>query len=183
MKEAYELIAALERLRDSNDRARLSSLRRGLGQPPGAVLEASRVVEHLLDEDDPPWTEDTLYIIGSLFAFHPLPYTGDRWHNMGDHFRALYPEGEDPPPNVERRFLASLSSEPDDLPDMLRQAISLLKSKSVPVNWLQLFEDVRQWLDRRSEGADKRQEIRLRWSRRFWRLPSRKTSSDSQNQN
>jgi hypothetical protein len=54
MKEAYELICALERLHNSKDRARLASLRRGLGQPPGSALEASRVIERLLDEDDPP---------------------------------------------------------------------------------------------------------------------------------
>ena len=33
--------------------ATLASLNRGIGQPPGTVLETSRVVEHMLDEDDP----------------------------------------------------------------------------------------------------------------------------------
>ena len=180
MKKTYELISALERLRDNNDRARLASLRRGLGQPPGAVPEASRVIEHMLDEDDPPWIADTLYVIAPLFALHQMSDNSKRWSNMGDHFRALFGEGEDPPPNVERRFLALLASEPDDLPDALRQAVSLLKPKEVAVNWRRLFDDVKKWLDRSPEGEEKRQEVRLRWSRSFWRLSSKKTDSDSQ---
>ena len=180
MKKTYELIGALERLHDNNDRARLASLRRGLGQPPGAVPEASRVIEHMLDEDDPPWIADTLYVVAPLFALHQMSDTGNRWSNMGDHFRALFGKDEDPPSNVERRFLALLSSEPDDLPDALRQAVSLLKSKDVTVNWHRLFDDVQKWLDRRPEGEEKRQEVRLRWSCHFWRLSGQQTGSDSQ---
>ena len=180
MKETYKLIGALERLRDNKDRARLASLRRGLGQQPGTVLEASRVIEHILDEDDPPWVADTLYVIAPLFAFHSASHKGDRRKDMGDHFRALFDRDEEPPPNVERRFLALLSSEPDDLPDTLRQAVSLLKSKEISVNWHRLFDDVQKWLDRRPEGDEKRKSVRLRWSRNFWRLSSQKTGSDSQ---
>jgi CRISPR system Cascade subunit CasB len=172
MKKAYELIGALERLHDSNDRAKLASLRRGLGQPPGSALEASRVIERMLDEDDPPWIVDTLYVIAPLFAFHPMSERGNRRSNMGDHFRSLFGKDEEPPPNVERRFMALLSSAPDDLPDALRQAVSLLKQKEIAVNWRRLFDDVRNWLDRRPEGEEKRQEVRLGWSRRFWRLSS-----------
>ena len=171
MKEPLDLIRELERLREQNDRATLASLRRGMGQPPGTVVETSRVVEHMLDEDDPPWVRDTLYLIAPLFAFHPASETGERWSNMGSHFRRLFGENEEPPTNIERRFMALLTSEPDDLPDVLRQAISLLKSKDVPVNWLRLFEDVQRWLDSRPEGEERRQEVRLRWSRSFWRLP------------
>lgn len=180
MKKTYELIGALERLRDNNDRARLASLRRGLGQPPGTVSEATRVIEHILDEDDPPWVADTLYVIAPLFAFHPVSTKDNRWSNMGDHFHVLFGQDEEPPPNVERRFLALLSSEPNDLPDSLRQAISLLKSKEVAVNWRQLFDDVQRWLDCRPESEKKRQEVRLRWSRGFWRLPAQKIASDQQ---
>lgn len=181
MKQTHDLIRELERLRERDDRTTLASLRRGMGQPPGTVLETTRVVDHMLDEDDPDWVRDTLYIIGPLFAHHPLSETGNRWKsNMGSHFRGLFADNEDPPPNVERRFMALLASEPDDLPDGLRQAITLLKAKDVPVNWRNLFDDVQQWLDRRSEGEAKRQDIRLRWSQRFWRLPAPSTTANSQ---
>lgn len=175
MKKPIDLIRQLERWRDQEDRAKLSSLRRGAGQPLGAVLEASRVIEHMLDEDDPPWVEEALYVVASLFALHPKSDNSARWSDMGSHFRALAGEGEDPPANVERRFVTLLASGADDLPDTLRQAISLLKSKDVPVNWFRLFEDVQQWLDRRPEGEENRRKVRLRWSRNFWRLPDART--------
>lgn len=172
MKQSYELIRALERMWEADDRATLASLRRGMGQRPGSVLETSRIVEHMLDEDDPEYVRETLYIIAPLFAYHPASDDGNRWQsNMGSHFRSLSGENEDPPANVERRFMALLASEPDDLPDTLRQAISLLKSKPVPVNWRNLFDDVQAWIDRRTEGEAKRKEVRLRWSSSFWRLP------------
>ena len=184
MKSANDLIYSLEALRDRDDRGSLASLRRGLGQPPGTVMEVSRVVEHMLDEDDPPWTRDTMYVVAPLFALHRLPYEGKRDSNMGDHFRALVGESEEPPTNVERRFMALLSSEPDDLPDTLRQAVSLLKSKDVPVNWRKLSDDVQAWLREGATGEAARQEIRLRWSRQFWRLrlPEKKADDVQQPQ-
>lgn len=171
MNEPSVLIRKLENLRGRDDRASLASLRRGLGQPPGAVPETTRIVEHMLDEDDRDSTRNALYIVAPLFAFHPLSEGEDRWSNMGSHFRALIGDSAEPPANVERRFMAVMSSEPDDLPDTLRQAISLLKSRSVPVNWRNLFVDVQCLLDSRPEGEQKRQDVRLRWSRNFWRLP------------
>lgn len=181
MKQPYELIHKLESLREADDRATLASLRRGMGQPPGSVLETSRIVERILDEDDREYVRVPLYVIAPLFAYHPASESGDRWRsNMGSHFRKLAGEGEEPPTNVERRFMALLASEPGDLSDTLRQAISLLKSKDVPVNWLNLFNDVQAWLDRRSEGEAKRQEVRLRWSRSFWRLPTPAASTTVQ---
>jgi len=181
MKQPYELVYALQRLHDMDDRASLASLRRGMGQPPGSVLETSRIVERMLDEDDRDYVRETLYVIAPLFAHHPASESGKRWEsNMGSHFRELAGESEQPPANVERRFMALLASEPGDLPDTLRQAISLLKSKDVRVNWLTLFDDVQAWLDRRPTGEAKRQEVRLRWSRSFWSKPTPTTAASPQ---
>jgi len=167
MNDASRLIAQLESLHERADRGALASLRRGLGQPPGRVIEVSRIVERMLTEADPPRLRDTLYVVAPLFAFHP---DGGRSGDMGAHFRALVEPGADPPPNVERRFVALLSSEPDDLPDALRQAVSLLKAKPVAVNWRQLFADVEDWLRQDEPGDRSRQDVRLRWARNFWRL-------------
>lgn len=185
MKTRNELIYALERLRDRDDgdaRGAMAALRRGMGRPPGEISEASRIVQPMLDMDAPQWVEDTMYIIAPLFAFHRAPYDGDPGTNIGDHFRALSDEDGEPPRSVERRFMALLAAEPDELPDALRQAVSLLKSKDVPVNWRELFDDVGWWLDRRPEGEGYRQRVRLKWSRRFWRLPARKDAPDAQQQ-
>lgn len=183
MKKANDLIYDLEQMRDhperGDNRAKLASLRRGLGQPPGTVVETSRVVEHLLDEDDFKETRTALYVIAPLFALHRAAFEGNRRENMGDHFREMCDENEDPPSNIESRLMSLLASEPDDLPDTLRQAVSLLKSKDVAVNWRQLFDDVQTWLSEGVVGEEARQRVRLNWSRRFWqlRLSEKKTEA------
>lgn len=169
MKQPDQLIRQLQQYSNRDDRGTLASLRRGMGMQPGAVPETVRIVEHMLDDDDSDNTRDALYIVGPLYAFHPESKAGDRWNNLGAHFRALAKGGE-PSPSVERRFTMLLASEPDELPDALRQAISLLKSQNVPVNWQQLFVDVQKWMDRSQYGEAKRKEVRLAWSRSFWSL-------------
>lgn len=182
MKKTNDLIFDLEQMRDhqeiGDNRAKLASLRRGLGQPPGTVVETSRVVEHLLDEDDFKETRSALYVVAPLFAFHRAAFDGRRSENMGDHFRELCDVNEQPPSNIESRFMALLASEPDDLSDTLRHAVSLLKSKDVAVNWRQLFNDVQEWLKEGVIGEEARQRICLKWSQRFWQLRLAETKTD-----
>jgi CRISPR system Cascade subunit CasB len=174
MKKASELIWKLEALRDGDNplnRAKLAALRRGMGQPPGAITEATRVVQGMLDEDAPEWVETTLSVIAPLFALHPKAYEGEPYRNMGNHFRDLVdPEADEMPRSVERRFMVLLTSEPDDLPDALRQAVTLLKSKDVAINWQRLCDDVQLWLRPGPEGEAQRHNVRQRWARSFWRV-------------
>ena len=62
---------------------------------------------------------------------------------------------------VERRFVALLNSDEEDLPGRLRHAVGLLKSKDIPVDWRQLLSDLLRW-----EYADR--QVHRRWSRDFW---------------
>jgi len=153
------LIEYLEENRE--DRAMLAALRRGLGQPAGAVPEVSRYVQRRLAQDAPAYLENAYYLIAPLFGAHPLP---GGYGNMGDHFVKLCEPGQDPPSNVERRFVALLAAHADDLPDALRHAVSLLKAKDIPVNWQRLLEDVLAWSD-----DDRRIKTHKFWSRQFWR--------------
>ena len=65
---------------------------------------------------------------------------------------------------LERRFTALLAAHPDDLPDYLRQAVSFLKSKDVPINWNQLLWDLQDW-DKRE---DPKYSVQKKWARAFW---------------
>ena len=47
--------------------------------------------------------------------------------------------------SLEKRFIALLNCHRDDLPNHLRQAVSLLKSKDVPINWHRLLRDILSW--------------------------------------
>ena len=155
MTKTYPFIEYLESLRD--DRAALAALRRGLGQPPGAVADMYRYIVPWLSDDAPPWQEAAYYLIASLFAYHPAEGgTG----NMGSHFaRARDPQSDNTA--IERRFTALLAAHPDDLDFYLRQAVSFLKSKEVPINWHQLLFDVLAW------GHPARY-VQKQWASAFW---------------
>ena len=160
MTRPHPFITHLEGLRD--DRGALAALRRGLGHPPGTVADMYRYVVPLLPDDAPSWREDAYYLVAALFAYHPLEGgTG----NMGKHFaRTRDPKGDDTA--IERRFTALLAAHPDDLDFYLRQAISFLKSKEMPINWHQLLFDVMAWghPDRYAQKD---------WARAFWGRPQK----------
>jgi len=160
----HPFIVHLESLRE--DRGALAALRRGLGQPPGSVPAMYAYIVPWLPKEVPPWTEAAYYLIAALFAYHPAEGgTG----NVGQHFAQVRArEGDDSA--LERRFMALLAAHPEDLPTYLRQAISFLKSKDVPINWQALFYDVQRW------GHPDRY-IQKRWARAFW--GRRKQEADS----
>ena len=145
-------VAHLETLRERQDRGALAALRRGLGSVPGTVPSA---YPHIL-----PWAphyrkaEDACYIIGPLFALHPQP------GGTGTAGRA-FSKVSDPSDSLEKRFVALLNCHRDDLPNHLRQAVSLLKAKDVPIDWRRLLRDILNW-DHESRF------VQQQWAREFW---------------
>ncbi len=140
------------------ERAALAALRRGLGRPPGAEPQMYPYVEPWLSGARPQWVEQAYYLVASLFAYHPEP-GGEG--NMGHHFVRLRALAEDNTA-LERRFVTLLAAHPDDLHRFhLRQTISFLKAKAIPVNWPQLLADLRGW------GHPERY-IQHSWARSFW---------------
>lgn len=167
MNKPHPFITYLEGLRD--DRATLAALRRGLGQPPGTVADMYRYVVPWLPADARPWLEDTYYLVAALFAYHPADGGAG---NMGHHFaRARDPQGDDTA--IERRFTALLAAHTDDLDVYLRQAVSFLRSKEVPVNWHQLLSDVLKW------GQPDRR-VQQQWARAFWGRPTQEAQTETQ---
>ncbi len=153
----HPFIAYLYSLAADEDRAALAHLRRGLGKPPGAAPEMFPYVVPWLPEN--PHREAAYYLVASLFALHPASAAQG---NMGDHMAAARDGNNDQA--LERRFTALLSAHPDDLPNYLRQAVSYLKSKEVPVNWDQLFRDLQFW-----SHPEYGIQVRKRWATAFWR--------------
>lgn len=156
-QQTHEFIAYLQGLEAQNDRAALAALRRGLGLPPGAAPQMFPYIEPRLPAQRSEKMERTCYLIASLFALHPAP---DGKGNLGDHFRQADPEGKSKDA-IERRFTILLAAHPEDLPDYLRQAVSFLKSKDVPVDWSRLFWDVLSW-------EDENRRVQKQWARSFW---------------
>ncbi|XWX05449.1 type I-E CRISPR-associated protein Cse2/CasB [Aggregatilineales bacterium SYSU G02658] len=145
-------------LKHQEDRAMLAALRRGLGMRPGAVPDMLPYVVPFVRSGR--WQESTVYLIASLFGLHPshTPHG-----NMGAHVRKLAPMQSDGNDAVERRFTALLRTEDVDLEYPLRQMISLLKTKEIPVNWHQLMSDIARW-----NHPELRRNVVRRWASSFW---------------
>ncbi len=155
----HPFIDHLLSLASKQDRGALAALRRGLGRPPGAAAEMFRLVEPFLPQKRSTNQENAYYLVAALFALHPVATQSG---NLGAHMaQARTPAGEEA---LERRFTVLLAAHPDDLPDYLRQAVSFLKSKDVPVNWNQLFWDLHQW-----DAEDRR--VQKKWASAFWGRP------------
>ena len=155
-REPNAFIRRLQELATNQDRGALAALRRGLGRPPGAAAEMFRYVEPWLPERRSADQEAAYYLIASLFAMHPKSVSEG---NLGQHLASIRKEGADDA--LERRFSALLAAHPDDLPNYLRQAVSMLKSKETPINWDQLLRDVQAW-----DAPDRR--VQKAWARAFW---------------
>ncbi len=163
-KQPDPFIAHLLVLAENDDRAALAALRRGLGRPPGTAPEMFPYVVPFLPANPYPEQEAAYYTIAALFALHPKNAPEG---NMGDHMAAARDESNREA--LERRFVALLSAHPDDLPDLLRQAVTYLKSKEVPINWEGLFRDLQFW-----SHPDYGDVVRRRWAAAFWRYQPEK---------
>jgi len=152
----HPFIAHLQSLAADQERGALAALRRGLGRPPGTAPEMYRYVEPFLPQKHSAIMETAYYQVAALFAWHPKS-TGEG--NMGAHMAKTRSEGGDDA--LERRFTALLAAHPDDLADYLRQAVSFLKSKEIPINWNQLFWDLQKW-------SDEDHIVQKRWASAFW---------------
>jgi CRISPR system Cascade subunit CasB len=174
MSYEHHFITYLESLTKADDRGTLAALRRGLGQPPGTVPGMFPYVLPRLPNKAYPgsWVEQCYYLIASLYALHPESGYG---RNLGSHFAHTLQHNTEKDKAVERRFTALLSAHPEDLPIYLRQAISFLRSKEVPVNWYQLMWDTLAW-----NNPDKSPYIQKRWAKQFWQLPKQDGDKDSE---
>ncbi len=172
VSQEHKFIGHLERLVRDQDRGALAALRRGLGKPPGTAREMDRHVLRFVPAGTKKSQENAYYLVGALFA---------DWHqgkdtvgpnppeNMGASLRALVDREaadggnrDEAEKRTEKRLVALLNCHQDELPDHLRHTIGLLKSKEIPVNWVQLLRDIQNWY---RESRD----VQRQWARKFWR--------------
>jgi CRISPR system Cascade subunit CasB len=166
---AARFIAALARYVPSGgeqetprQRAALATLRRGLGKPAGEVIEMYPYVVPYLPEGLHQRQEEAYFIVAALFGMHPhnWPGEGKPWAtNLGASFRRLQQKRDNP--SLEKRFAALLDASREALEDHLRQAVSLLRSEEIPVNYLQLLKDIQAW-----DYEDR--SVQRAWARAFW---------------
>jgi CRISPR system Cascade subunit CasB len=95
------------------------------------------------------------YLVASLYSVHPDPGAGG---DMGWTMRQIATNE-----SVEARFLALLTCHVDDLPALLRQAVTLAASakRRTPVDWTLLLKHLRHW-----DHPDRW--VQRQWARSFW---------------
>lgn len=167
-------ISYLEGMVRRQDLGALAALRRGLGKPPGMALEMARYVVPFLPRQR-VWAEEAYYLVAALFAY---------WHqgraamganppgNLGASLALLALLDPNAGPSLDLRVTALLKSHRDDLPVHLRQAVRLLKSKDVPVDWQHLLKDLLNW-----DHEDLF--VQRAWARAFW---GRRTEAETTSQ-
>ncbi|MBI5033528.1 MAG: type I-E CRISPR-associated protein Cse2/CasB [Chloroflexi bacterium] len=158
----HDFINYLQILEKSNNRAALAALRRGLGKPPGSEpLMYPYIVPEL--EAMPVEDEAPYFLVASLFALHPQ---SARNENLGIHLRKLWRQSgaDEPPPNIERRFVMLLAAHPNDMYKLIQPIVNLLKAGTVPLDWYQLLYDLKRW-----QNPDTRSDVRRAWAYQFWK--------------
>lgn len=149
-------VAALSAARDREDRATLAKLRRGLT---GHCAERDIWVFSRLPGGLSLCSEEAALLTAALFASHPR--AGGRG-SVGSALRQLrLLQGDHASDSLDKRLAALLDSHRDDLPARLRQVVSLLRSREVPIDWGQLLSDLIWW------DAEQRT-VQRRWARDYW---------------
>jgi len=146
-------ISFLEGLERRQDRGALATLRRSVGKETPDAGTLRLIAPFLPPGEGRQWRHRCYELVAELFALHPAlggaGNLGDTFKRLGDHESA------------QKRFVALLDSDADDLPHRLRQAVSLARSKEVPLNWLRLLKDLLHW-----DSEDRY--VQYRWARAYW---------------
>ena len=157
-----KFIARLQHL-EEHDRDGLAALRRSLAFDPGSYVPAFPYIEPFANAD---WSARdsrrlALYIVAGLFAQNPR----QRDISLAAALGKLYRKEESD--SIEKRFIALLGAEPENLHTYLRQVGSLLGAHDLGCDYRKLFNDVSRWINPRLD-PNWRDDIRQRWARDFY---------------
>lgn len=147
-------------------RGALADLRRGLSDPPATSPVMFPYVARWVPESARyAWTEKVYYLVAALFAYYQSGgSSGGKQRiitgNFGDHCRDAAKK-KSQSASFEMRFSSLINTNKDDLPVILRQMVSLLKSADVPINWDQLFHDLCRW-------STESQYVQRQWANSYW---------------
>ncbi|MCL7462698.1 type I-E CRISPR-associated protein Cse2/CasB [Pseudomonas sp. NW5] len=152
LREAFE--------RDSAARA---TLRRSLAFEPGCWPPAYPWVERFVPADCSASSSQrrALYAVAALYARHPKQGSTTLATALGQLMR------ERGSASIEKRFVALLAADAENLMDYLRQIISLLAADEKTIDYAALLDDLRVLLNPYAD-PDWRDRIRQQWARAFY---------------
>jgi CRISPR system Cascade subunit CasB len=161
--QAQQFVQYLGRLQDTN-RAALAILRRSLSFESGAYPPAYPLVERFVPRDCSARDSrrKSLYLVAGLYAQHPKHGSKSLASAFGELMRQ---RGSD---SIEKRFIALLGADAENLGVYLRQVVSLLAADDIPFDYGLLQDDLRLWLNADADH-DWLDNLRQRWARDFYR--------------
>jgi CRISPR system Cascade subunit CasB len=170
----YGFVTQLLELIDPNapDRATLAHLRRGLaaGDESYSLGRCGWLFQRYADD---PRKEKAALLTAEVFAHAKGKCPQADGVTVGDALGRLSREKEGA--STEKRFIDLLDADAADLPHKLRQAVSLLASAGIGLDWHRLFQDLCHW-----DGQRYPKKVQKEWARGFWSGASASADSDSQ---
>ena len=174
---------------ESYIRAALAKLRRGIGKHPGKVPDIwdytmdNLSVAFISHDDEPTPTQWATHISLTLFAFHqqgkdikqdPMSKHGA---SLGSAVWKLVSEsGAESQDAIKRRFDTVVTSNSiEELVHHLRGLISIMKSKSVPLDYPQLADDLLKF-----QSSEQRDMVRLRWGQDYYFTKGKDEGNDDE---
>jgi CRISPR system Cascade subunit CasB len=144
----------------------LAALRRAVGRRPGEVVEACRIVDPFLPLHVSRREEWAAYSTATVMALHPVHARraeGRRVAGFGRSLRRIRIRDGEEDSGVERRFVALLSADSEQVVVHLRGLIMLLhdRASDEPVDFVQLYWDLIDW-----DREDRR--VQRDWAAAFW---------------
>jgi CRISPR system Cascade subunit CasB len=163
---AQKFIAYLQAL----DRGALATLRHSLAFDPGAYSKAYPYVERFVGADvhERDARRLALYTVAGLYARHSEISKQSFPAAFGELFRKRDSD------SLEKRFIALLAADAENIHDYLRQAISLLAAEHIGCDYASLLDEVSWWMNRRA-NTEKIDRLRKRRARDFYRAIAIKT--------
>ena len=162
-----KFIRYLESYRKEGNRGALATLRRSLGNLPLLdVRTFPYIYPGIKIAELSKFQENIAFKIAALYAlYHSGSWEAkadkEPYWNFGDSFRLLKENDEKGSKSMERRFLALLNVHEDDLIQHLKKNVSLLKSRNVIVDWVELAEAIQNW-------THPKRFIQTRWAQSFY---------------
>ncbi len=163
-----EFIEWLEGLNEKDTRVR-AVLRRSLAFDPGAYVPAYPFVEPFLKGEGNSWRREMFYLVAGLWATHWREGLAGVPLSIGKACAAYQLESGST--STERRFIALLDADRDQLPHRLRQMVALLKKQSIDFD--SLLSGLLYWNDDQKRTQNS-------WARDFYRDISHETESTSE---
>jgi CRISPR system Cascade subunit CasB len=150
-------IAWLEKLNETDTKVR-AVLRRSLAFEPGNFPAAYPFVEPFVTSEDDSWRREMFYLVGGLWAAHWRQGRSGEPIPLGK--ACALQQQQTKSTSTERRFIALLDADSEQLPHRLRQMVALLKDYHLDVD--ALLSGLLYW------NSD-RKRTQNQWARDFYR--------------